>query len=80
VAGATLIGQLKLLEGILHPQPLVVANANGGFPGGRSFPLSISPKDIESEGIMPLCKGKAELQRSLFIEKNSAFLQNFFLC
>ena len=24
-------------KGVLPPQPLVVANANGGFPGGRSF-------------------------------------------
>ena len=48
-------------------------------PRARSFPLSISPKDIESEGIMPLCKSKAELQHSLFIKK-FCMKAEFFLC
>ena len=52
VAGATLIEQLKLLYGVLHPQPLVVANANGGLPGAFLL-LSISPKDINKMGKVP---------------------------
>ena len=38
-------------------------------PHARSFPLSISPKATESEGLMPLCVSKAELNvhYSLFI-------------
>ena len=65
MARATLIGQLKLPEGVLHPQALVVANANGGFPGGRSFRKAYRQKILKVREIVRRFGREAEYYTSI---------------